>query len=166
MPIMNVKRINIYSDNEKEVNKMIKQLQKGFTLIELLIVIGIIAILAAVVLVGIDPVDKVNNANDSKVQRDISAIANAMEAYAVNNNGSYVPGTGSTALTNLVTAGELKVVPSAPGGYATYSVTGGATGVVAGQLKSKKYSSAGKTWFVWCSDSGRATNVASATTCP
>lgn len=135
---------------------------KGFTLIELLIVIGIIGVLAAVVLVGIDPVDKINAANDSKVQRDINALANAMESYAANSNGTYV-----TLQSSLVTHGDLKVALTAPGGYITYGLSGGAqAATVYGQLKSKKYTSANTPTFVWCSNSGRAGATASSTTCP
>ncbi len=143
--------------------KKLNIIQKGFTLIELLIVIGIIGVLAGVVLVGIDPVDKINAANDTKVQRDINALANAMESYAATHQGDY---TTSQAL--LVTSGDLKVVLTQPSGYSGYTVTGGTTGMVAGQLKSKKYINGAPVTlaWVWCSNSGKAGATANTATCP
>lgn len=136
---------------------------KGFTLIELLIVMGIIGILAAVVLVGIDPVDRINAANDTKVQRDLNALANAMEAYAANNNGTY-----ATSQTELANSGDLKVALVAPTNYSAYVLNGGSTGSAYGQVKSKKYVSATpiKLFWGWCSVSGRAGPVVGTTDCP
>lgn len=151
--------------------KKLNIIQKGFTLIELLIVIGIIGVLAGVVLVGIDPVDKINAANDTKIQRDINALANAIESYAATNGGSYFGPTGA-ALTqaDLVTTGNLKLALTPPTGYtcANYSITSTATTAQAScVLKSKKYTSVATadTW-VWCSSTGRAGATADATTCP
>ncbi|MBI2036069.1 type II secretion system protein [Candidatus Microgenomates bacterium] len=148
-----------------------KIIQRGFTLIELLIVIGIIGVLAGVVLVGIDPVDKINAANDTKVQRDINALANAVESYAATNNGSYFgPGGAAVTQADLVSTGNLKVVLAPPTGYscANYSITSTASTAQAScPLKSKKYTSVATadTW-VWCSSSGKAGATADATTCP
>jgi len=143
---------------------MFKKLQEGFTLIELLIAIGIIGIMASVVLVGIDPLDKINAANDSKVQRDINAIANAMESYAATHDGTYAANQSPT-LTN---SGDLKVVINPPTGYNPYTVSGGVSGTVTGQLKSKKYTVGPPVVpaFVWCSTSGRAGATADTATCP
>lgn len=156
---------------------MKKILQKGFTLIELLIVIGIIAILAAVVLVGIDPLDKIRAANDSKVQRDINALANAVEAYAAQNNGLYTirtgqPGAGG-AITQaeLVASGDLKlaIVPPTDGrSCANYNITSSAaTATVSCPLLAKKYTSntATDTW-VWCAQSGKAGPAPDINSCP
>lgn len=155
---------------------MIKIVQKGFTLIELLIVIAIIGILAALVLVGIDPLDKINAANDSKVQRDINALANAVEAYAVANNGSYLSPSGlAIKQADLVNAGELKLALKPPTGYICsspddYNLTSTATTAQAAcPLKSKKYTNAATpvpNW-VWCSSSGKAGATANPPgTCP
>lgn len=138
---------------------------RGFTLIELLIVMAIIGILAAVVLVGIDPVDKINAANDTKVQRDINALANAMESYAAINNGTY-----ATTQAQLVTNGDLKAQLTAPAGYTAYTLVGGVTGEAHGQVKSKRFVNATPSTpsWAWCSSSGRAGAVASMAngTCP
>lgn len=144
----------------------------GFTLIELLIVIAILGVLAAGILVAIDPVDKISTANDSKVQNDISGAGRASEAYATVHNGFY-PAT----LNDLVTGGELKRAPVAPGGYNAYAVTmvpnpcaGGVTCtniIITGQLKSKKYTVAGTPVWRYESTSGKSCTVATAATdCP
>ncbi len=134
-----------------------KKIQKGFTLIELLIVIAILGILAAATMVGIDPIDKINLANDSKVQKDVGFIANAMESYAVQNAGVY-----AATQAVLVTSGDLKVALNPPTGYA-YNVSGGASGKVDSTLKAKKYAT--MTFYVWCSASGRAAAMAT-NACP
>lgn len=138
--------------------------KKGFTLIELLIVIAILGVLAAATLSGIDPVDKINAANDSKVQSDIATLATSMEAYAINNSAAYA---GDQA--TMVTAGQLNSAMTAPTGYSTYVITGGTSGKISGQLKSKKYVNASPVtkFWAWCSTSGKAGPVANATTdCP
>lgn len=144
----------------------------GFTLIELLIVIAILGILAAGILVAVDPVDKISAANDSKVQNDVSGAGRASEAYATVHSGFY-PAT----LTDLVTAGELKRVPVAPGGYNAYAVTmvpnpctSGTTCtdiIITGQLKSKRYTSIGTPIWRYESSTGKSCAVlTSATPCP
>lgn len=136
-------------------------MKKGFTLIELLIVIAVLAVLSAGIFVAIDPIDKINLANDSKVQNDIGQIAQAMEAYAVANNGSY-PANASA----LTTSGDLKIIPAPPTNYSAYGYVGAANTVgqtVYGVLKAKKYSAA--SYWVWCSTKGKAMTSAG-TTCP
>jgi len=111
-----------------------KNIQKGFTLIELLVVIAIIGVLAVGLIATIDPVDKINAGNDAKVLNDIKNISGAAERYATANNGTYPLNASS-----LTAAGELKNVPSAPGGY-TYTPSYSATGfTMTGSLKSKRY---------------------------
>lgn len=143
-------------------------MMRGFTLIELLVVIGIIANLAALVLVAIDPIDKINVANDSKVQRDINALANAMEAYAVTHDATY-----ATDQAALVTGGELKLQLVPPSGYlcdgsTNAYVVDGALGKVYCVLKSKKYtqSSPATPYWMWCSSSSRGGATVDSTTCP
>lgn len=113
--------------------------EKGFTLIELLIVIAILGVLAAGVLIAIDPVDRIRSANDSQVQKDIAAIANAAEAYAATHDGIYPTKAEYDTSNILVTNGDLKNKPIAPTGY-TYTYEGTAASfTMTGTLKSKKY---------------------------
>lgn len=146
---------------------MVKILKRGFTLIELLVVIGIMAVIAGAVLVLIDPVDKIRQANDAKVQADVAQIATALGTYAANNNG-YFP-TAAQGLTQLVTAGELAKVPTAPvgytSGYAYVVLPSGCTATtciqagVSADLKSKKYTTLPvpvTPFWTWCSTSAGA----------
>lgn len=145
---------------------------KGFTLIELLIVIAILGILAAGILVAVDPVDKISAANDAKVQNDVSGAGRASEAYATAHNGFY-----PSALSDLVTAGELKRAPAAPSGYNAYVVvnvpagcTAGTTCTnieISGQLKSKRFTSVNTPFWRYESSTGKSCAVATAgTACP
>lgn len=61
---------------------------KGFTLIELIVVVAIIGLLAASAFVAINPAKRVGNAADAKRWSDVTAIADAISHYAVDNNGS------------------------------------------------------------------------------
>lgn len=145
-------------------------IQKGFTLVELLIVIAILGILGAGVLVAIDPVDKINSANDAKVQNGVGSIASASEAYAAAHNGSY-----QATAAELVTYGELKVLPAEPGGtayiYAATTSTGTACTTplencaiftVTGTIKSKKYTGQAtpKTRQAYTSNTGKSCQIA------
>ena len=130
-------------DKLLKMQKGFTSIQSGFTLIELLVVIAVLAVLASGVLVLINPIDKINAANDSKVQQDIGGIGRAAETYAISHGGYY-----PAALGDLQTSGELKVVPTAPSGYAyTYTAlpaacTAGTTCIsftITSLLKSTKY---------------------------
>lgn len=87
-------------------------LQKGFTLIELLIVIAIIGILAAVVLVGLDPVNQLARGRDAGRKTTVGQLERAVEAYYTSRVATY-PTANSTWISTLVTAGEVKALPSA-----------------------------------------------------
>lgn len=65
-----------------------KKLFKGFTLIELIIVIAVIALLAAATFVAINPAKRVGDAQDAQRWQDITAIADAYQAYLADNSGS------------------------------------------------------------------------------
>lgn len=104
------------NNTDYKVNKV---LSKGFTLVELLIVIAIIGTLAVVVLVAINPVQQLAKTRDTGRKSTTQQMGHSLEAFAVNNNGAYVP-EASTWMTSLVTAGELTSVP----GSINYAVTG------------------------------------------
>jgi len=111
---------------------MKKQLSRlsGFTLIELLVVIAIIGILASVVLASLNSARA--KARDARRMSDMKQVATALELYRdsygaypagtdiresscyTGGNFSTTPGTWSTALTALVTAGYLPSVPVDP----------------------------------------------------
>lgn len=84
--------------------------RQGFTLIELLIVIAILGVLAAGVVAAINPGKRIRQANDAKIKNDIGQIATAQQGYATVNQVY----TADTA--DLVTSGDLKVIPTAPTG--------------------------------------------------
>lgn len=88
------------------------KLRKGFTLIELLIVITILGVLAVVVIVALNPLEQLAKTRDAGRLSTVSQLGHSLEAYAVNNNSTYVA-PAATWITSLVTAGEITVVPSA-----------------------------------------------------
>jgi prepilin-type N-terminal cleavage/methylation domain-containing protein len=65
---------------------------KGFTLIELLVVISIIGLLSTVVLASLNTARA--RARDAKRAQELVQIRNALELYALDNDGQYPP-TGS-----------------------------------------------------------------------
>lgn len=89
---------------------------KAFTLIELLIVMAIIGVISSGLIIAINPLQKINLSKDAKVKADVATIISAYNAFYTVNG--YYP----AAITDLVTFGELKSVPSQPAGYAAYGV--------------------------------------------
>ncbi len=71
--------------------------KQGFTLIELIIVIAVIALLAASVFVAVDPAKRIGQAQDAQRWADVTAIADAIQQYVVDHNGTFP--------TSTVTAG-------------------------------------------------------------
>lgn len=86
--------------------------QKGFTLIELLIVIAIMGVLAAIVLVSLDPINQLARGRDAGRKTAVGQMGAAVNAYFTSRIGTY-PTANATWITSLVTAGEVKVVPTA-----------------------------------------------------
>lgn len=85
---------------------------RGFTLVELIVVIAIIGVLAVVVLIAINPQQQLARTRDAGRKSGVTQMGHALEAYAVSNNGNYVP-ENSSWVTSLVNGGELSIVPSA-----------------------------------------------------
>lgn len=67
-------------------------LQKGFTLIELLVVIAIIGLLSSVVLASLNTARA--KARDAQRFSDMIQIRNALNLYALSNDGNYPTGGG------------------------------------------------------------------------
>ncbi len=76
----------------------------GFTLIELLVVIGILAILLSIVLIAINPARQFGQANNTKRSSDVTAILNAVGAYAADNHG-VLPAPITALSADVSTAG-------------------------------------------------------------
>jgi type IV pilus assembly protein PilA len=72
--------------------------EAGFTLVELLVVMLIIGLLAAIAIPGF--FNETQKANDVQAKVFVRTAQTAVEAYATDNNGSYV-GAGPTALIRI-----------------------------------------------------------------
>jgi prepilin-type N-terminal cleavage/methylation domain-containing protein len=81
---------------------MKKKLSQGFTLIELIIVIAVIALLAAATFVAINPAKRVGDANNARRWSDVTAIADAYQAYLVDNSGT-APTSTTAGITYSIT---------------------------------------------------------------
>ncbi len=92
--------------------------KQGFTLIELIIVIAVIALLAASVFVAVDPAKRIGEAQDAQRWASVTAIADAIQQYTVDNNGTFptstvasgtyygIMGSSTTALTSASCAAQ------------------------------------------------------------
>src|SRR3990170_1202486 len=89
---------------------MTAYLKKGFTLIELLIVIAILGVLAVVILVAINPQEQLARTRDAGRTSSVTQLGHALQAYGASHEGDYVT-ESTTWVTDLVTAGEIAVVP-------------------------------------------------------
>ncbi len=109
--------------------------QKGFTLIELLVVISIIAILSTIGIAIYQGVQA--KARDSIRKNDLIKLGAALEIYAQQNNGSYIPPADPNVnayadcargdIRNLYTTLGVDSVPKDPNGtdYCYIAVDGG-----------------------------------------
>ncbi len=116
----------------------------GFTLIEVLLVIAILAILAAVVIIAINPAKQIAEAQDTQRRSDVRTIINAIQQYALDNDGAHpttlppgenclavgldicqsdVPCDGVSLANLLVDQVYLTEIPSDPSGSDT-AITG------------------------------------------
>jgi type IV pilus assembly protein PilA len=107
----------------------------GFTLIELLVVILIIGILAAIAIPAF--LSQTSKANDSAAKTQVGTMQTTEQAWAAENNGSYVGGnlaklqeieptlkdtTTATAKEPAVAAEEFTVSSQAKGSEDTYTL--------------------------------------------
>lgn len=81
---------------KKYLSKGLKE--KGFTLVELLVVIGVLTILLSIVLIAVNPSRQFSQANNTQRRSDVSAILNAINQYAADNNGDISTINGGAAL--------------------------------------------------------------------
>jgi len=134
-------------------------LSKGFTLIELLVVMGILAILLSIVLIAINPARQFGQANNAKRQSDVTAILNAIGAYAADHAGQLPAGipvapaaaadANTTTICNGIMPTYISAVPSDPtqnNGTAITNCTGApATGYTVQQDANKRVTVAATT---------------------
>src|SRR5688572_28054224 len=89
--------------------------QEGFTLLELLIVIIINGIIALLIVPNVVSAPK--KSRDTKRKTDLREVKNSLEAYRI-DKGDY-----PADLDDLVTAGEMKAVPTDPKNTGEYVYT-------------------------------------------
>ncbi len=93
-----------------QLPKLLKK-SPGFTLIELLVVIAVLGVIAALVIAAVNPLEQLARGRDSGRKTTAAQLKNALGAYYTAQNAT-LPTADSTWLQTLVTAGELKSLPS------------------------------------------------------
>lgn len=93
-------------------NKL-QHLQSGFTLIELLIVVGILGVLASAILIALNPLEQFARGRDAGRLTAIDQLGNTVQSYAASQSSSY-PAQGPTWMNTLLTASEIKSLPTNP----------------------------------------------------
>ena len=99
--------------------------QKGFTLIELLVVIAVIGILATIVLLAVNPAEQLRRGRDTSRVSGVTQLGRALQSYYT-ANGSVYPAQGTSWLTTLTSAGDVKLIPANPT-YGTLPITPAST---------------------------------------
>ena len=141
----------------------------GFTLIELLIVIAILGVLAAAILISLNPLEQLARGRDAGRQTSINQLGHSVQAYYTSQNATY-PTAGTTWMTTLQTAQEIKSLPTnpAPGcGNAAFAQNGfcyqssATDAIVYAQAESRSMyirgacTGAQVPWIVWSSAEGK-----------
>jgi type IV pilus assembly protein PilA len=72
-------------------------MKKGFTLIEILLVIALIAILAGIVIIAINPAKQLAEGRNAQRWSNTNTILNAIDQYALDNNGNLPSSIGTTS---------------------------------------------------------------------
>ncbi|MCE9541445.1 prepilin-type N-terminal cleavage/methylation domain-containing protein [Candidatus Kaiserbacteria bacterium] len=91
--------------------------EKGFTLIELLVVIAIIGLLSSVILGSLNSARK--KGRDARRLADVKQLQVALELYYSNQTTPAYP----SALSALVTDGDISAVPTDPSTGSNYNYT-------------------------------------------
>jgi type IV pilus assembly protein PilA len=71
----------------------------GFTLLEILLVVAAIGILAGIVIVALNPGRQLGDTRDAQRQSNVTTVLNALNQYAIDNNGNLPSAVDSSTST-------------------------------------------------------------------